>query len=239
DEYRIQAKAKLRYLWAEQSRIKYSPTLVQQEVFNNHFVWSNNFVNSIADRTSVGFEASFAKNLLKLEGSYVNLQNYIFFNQQAEPQQLATQQKLYKAQLYHKVALGNLNLEHLGVYTNTDDAPFVRVPEWLINSKIYYQGFLFKKAMFGQIGFETTMSSDYYADAYMPATQQFYLQNSFLVKSYPVIDFFIAADIKTVNVYLKLAHANEGFPDKGYYVTPFYTGLQRSVLFGVKWQFFD
>ncbi|MDX5346370.1 MAG: putative porin, partial [Hymenobacteraceae bacterium] len=117
DEYRIQAKAKLRYLWAEQSRIKYSPTLVQQEVFNNHFVWSNNFVNSIADRTSAGFEASFAKNLIKLEGAYVNLQNYIFFNQQAEPQQLATQQKLYKAQLYHKVALGKLNLEHLGVYT--------------------------------------------------------------------------------------------------------------------------
>jgi hypothetical protein len=98
---------------------------------------------------------------------------------------------------------------------------------------------LFKKALFGQVGLEGFMMDDFKADAYNPVLQQFYLQNQFTVSSYPVVDFFITADIKNFNVFLKMAHVNQGYPDDGYFTSPYYTGMKRSFIFGLKWMFFD
>ena len=73
----------------------------------------------------------------------------------------------------------------------------------------------------------------------MPVTQQFHLQNSFTTKTYPVFDLFVNADIKTMNVFVKMAHANYDLWEPGYYETPGYPGLRRSFTFGLKWMFFD
>jgi hypothetical protein len=113
------------------------------------------------------------------------------------------------------------------------------LPKWLVDSKVYYEGYLFKKALFGQIGVETFVMDDFKADAYNPVLQQFYLQNNFTIPSYPVVDFFITTDIKNFNLFLKMAHVNQGFPKEGYFSTPYYTGMQRSFIFGLKWMFFD
>ncbi|MDB5263868.1 MAG: hypothetical protein JWQ14_3151, partial [Adhaeribacter sp.] len=116
----------------------------------------------------------------------------------------------------------------------------------LVNSRIYYQGALFKNALYGQVGIETYVTDDYYADAYMPVTQQFYLQNSFKTPNYnfterlyPVVDLFLTVDIKNFNAFLKMSHVNQGFPQEGYFPTPYYPGMGRSFVFGIKWMFFD
>ncbi len=89
------------------------------------------------------------------------------------------------------------------------------------------------------------MQDDFYADVYMPATQQFYLQDiqntqsRFLVPSYPLIDAFITADIKSFNIFVKMAHVNQGFPADGYFTTPIYLGQPRNLTFGLRWMFFD
>jgi hypothetical protein len=36
-----------------------------------------------------------------------------------------------------------------------------------------------------------------------------------------------------------MAHDNQGFPELGYFTSPYYTGMQRSFVFGLKWMFFD
>src|SRR4030095_11764883 len=138
------------------------------------------------------------------------LTDYILFNQVQQPQQIAGTQRLNTFTIDHTLAWGKFHWENLVVYSNTTDARFIRVPDWFINSKAYFQGFIFKKALFGQIGLETTYRSSYFGDAYAPALQQFYLQDNFKLESYPVVDAFVAVDIKSVNIFLKLAHANEG-----------------------------
>jgi hypothetical protein len=110
---------------------------------------------------------------------------------------------------------------------------------------LYYQGFIFKRALFGQIGVETTYRTGYSADAYSPSLQQFYLADEIndplypKVASYPVVDLFLAADVKSLNIFLKLAHANEGLSGNGYFTTPYYPGMRRNFIFGIKWMFFD
>src|SRR5690554_6249188 len=82
--------------------------------------------------------------------------------------------------------------------------------------------------------------SGYYADAYMPATQQFYLQDDFNVFAYPVVDAFFNFRIKRTRVLFRYNHANSyAMRQPGYFVTPYYTGLNSMLDLGINWSFFD
>jgi hypothetical protein len=239
NEYFIQAEARFLFLGGQYTRMVYAPDLMQQTYSGNHHRWNNDFDNISADRASVWISGSLWHNSLRLELANLSLKNYVFYNQQQRPQQAISVQRLQTAVADHKFTLGKLHWNNIVAYTYAGKAAFIRVPDWVVNSKLYYQGYLFKKALFGQIGLETTFRSDYLADAYSPALQQFYLQDNFRVENYPIIDAFVAVDIKSVNIFLKLAHANEGLNGPGYFTTPFYPGMRRSFFFGVKWMFFD
>jgi hypothetical protein len=245
-DYLATVSARVKYFTFLQSRSSYSPTITQQLMESNHFFWDNNFDNIIADRTAASVHGILWRNTLWAEIARVNLQNYVIYNTAAQPEQLGRQLSFYTAQVRHQLRLKNFHADHTLAYNKLNNAAEIRMPTWLVNSKLYYQGFLFKKALYGQIGIETYLIDDYYADAYMPVTQQFYLQNKFKVpnynlseKPYPVVDLFLSADIKSFNVFLKMAHVNQGLPRNGYFTSPYYPGLSRSFVFGIKWMFYD
>jgi hypothetical protein len=245
-DYLATASAKVKYFTFSQSRSSYSPTIVQQLMASNHFSWNNNFENIVADRTAASLQGTLWHNSLTAEVARVNLQNYVIYNTAAKPQQLNKQLSFYTAFVHHHLALKNFHADHVFSYNKLDNAEEIRMPTWLVNSRLYYQGSLFKKALYGQIGVETYLLDDYYADAYMPVTQQFYLQNNFKVpgsnysgKPYPVVDLFVTVDIKSFNGFVKMSNINQGFPQEGYFPTPYYPGMGRSFVFGIKWMFFD
>ena len=246
-DYYAQAAAKVKFLTFSQSRTSYSPSLTQQFNTSNHYQWENNFKNIIADRTAAGINVNLFNNSIQAEVSRTNLQNYVVFAytdvndlpKDVVPQQLGNQQSFYTATVHHHLRFKSFNLDHVLVYNELSNANEIRMPAWIVNSKIYFEGNLFKKALFSQVGIETYIQDDYYADAYNPALQQFVLQNTYEVKKYPVIDVFVAADIKSFNIFAKFAHVNQGFPAPGYITTPIYSGMPRSFVFGIKWMFFD
>jgi hypothetical protein len=92
-----------------------------------------------------------------------------------------------------------------------------------------------------QTGLEMSWHSAYFADGYMPVTQQFHLQNAFEVDRYPTLDLFLSTDIKTLNFFLKLRHLNTVIPgwEQGYFTTPLYVANPFSFIFGLEWNFYD
>ncbi len=239
DEYRAQADVQFLFLGFRQLRTSYAPSLMEQRYYGNHHAWNNAFDNISADQSTVWLQATVWHNFFRLEIASTSIRNYVYYNQVQNPAQAGSVQRLQTAVLNHKFNLGKLHWENLVAYTNNDKANLIRVPDFAVRSRIFYEGFIFKKALFGQVGIETNYKSGYHGDAYSPALQQFYLQDQFTVEDYPVIDVFIAADIKTINLFIKLAHANEGMFGPGYFTTPYYPGMRRSFIFGAKWQFFD
>lgn len=240
NDYNVGATAKLGPLQGRIARVLRSPSLVEQRMISNHFNWSKSFNSSVTDR----LEASYAGKLgdrqyVRLTGHYNNIKRHIFFNEKAEPEQLSGNQRLFGAELQHHIRFGSIHFENFVAYTNTDEAQYIRIPEWVFDSKLYFQGALFKRALVGQLGVQVYTPSDYRADAYMPVTQQFYLQNDFIVRSYPVAEVFITADIKNLNVFLKMANVAQDLTAEGYFMTPYYPANQRSFIFGIKWMFFD
>ncbi|WP_158267459.1 putative porin [Adhaeribacter arboris] len=238
-DYRLEAALRLKFLTVAQSRMSYSPTYTQQRILSNHFDWKNDFRNTVADRTSVRVEGSLFHNTLNLEFARTNIQNYVYFDTKALPAQTGQQLQLYTLSLHHHLALNIFHMDNTFNYTDNSKAEIIRVPKWMVNSKVYFEGHLFKKVLYGQVGAEMFLQDKYYADAYMPANQQFYLQNDFRIPSYPIVDAFITADIKSLNIFVKMAHVNQGIPQDGYFTTPIYLGQPRNLTFGIRWMFFD
>nr|WP_262902614.1 putative porin [Pontibacter aydingkolensis] len=240
-DYRVKAQGKLAGLRVSQERVLRSPSLVEEFMLSNHFRWDNdNFNSSVIDRSEVGYVGKLgSRQYIKLGAHYTNIKRYIFFNEQAVPEQLGGNQRFWGAEIQHRIKFGPVHFENYAAYTNVEEANRIRVPEWLLDSKLYYEGFIFKKALFGQFGVQAYMPTGYFADAYMPVTQQFYLQNELKLITYPVIDVFVNADIKTLNIFLKMSHVNDELWEPGYFTTPYYPGMRRSFVFGIKWMFFD
>jgi len=240
-DYRVKAQGFLAGLSASHERVLRSPALAEAFMLSNHYRWDNDdFQNTVIDRSEVAFARALGeRQQLKLQASYTGIKRHIFFNEQTVPQQLSGNQRLIGAELAHHIRFGSVHFENFVAYTNTDEAETIRIPEWVFDSKLYFQGSLFKKALYGQFGVQAYMPTGYFADAYMPAIQQFYLQDEFELKTYPVIDVFVNADIKTLNIFLKMSHINYDMWEPVYFVTPYYPGLRRSFTFGVKWMFFD
>lgn len=239
-DYRVKGRARIGGVYGTLERVLLSPTRVEDYMMSNHYAWDNNFETSVTDRIGFGYEGHLGKRqYVRLNAHYTNIKRYIYFNEEAVPEQLSGNQRFWGGEIAHHIRFGSLNFKNVAAYTNTDEANKVRVPDWLLESTLYLEGFLFKKALFSQLGVQVTYPSSYYADAYMPVTQQFYVQNEFEVQAYPVADVFINADIKSLNLFLKMSHVNYGLMDPVYFLTPYYPGLRRSFVFGVKWMFFD
>ena len=240
-DYQVSATAKLGPLQGKVARVLRSPSLIEQRVLSNHFQWNKDFNNSVTDRIEATYSGKLGdRQFVRLTGHYNAIKRHIYFNELAEPQQAAANQQLFGGELQHHIRFGPVHFENFVAYTNTSEAPLIRIPEWLVDSKVYFASNLFKSALFTQFGVQMYLPTEYRADAYMPVTQQFYLQDEFLIKTYPVIDVFLNADIKSLNIFLKMSHVNEGLmQDPGYFVTPYYPGMRRSFIFGVKWMFFD
>ncbi|GAA4357952.1 hypothetical protein GCM10023185_23060 [Hymenobacter saemangeumensis] len=251
DEYWARASVRTGPLSAEVLRTSYSPTLTQQEFVGNHYAWRNldedgnsSFRNTTADHLTLRVSQRlplFSDHLVEASGSAVNLSRLVYYGPNAEPAQLEAgqDQQLLIITGRHRVRFGKVAFDNQATYTQGGDGRAIRIPRLVTFSRLYYQSYIFRKAMFSQIGAEVYYQSTFRAYNYSPSNQQFYVQDNFTIRNYPVVDLFLVADIKTVSIFLKWAYVNEGVFYDGYFTTPYYTGYPRRIILGVKWNFFN
>ena len=80
----------------------------------------------------------------------------------------------------------------------------------------------------------------YYANAYNPALQMFYLQNDTKIGNYGYLDVFVKAKIirSRLTLLAKLTHV-WGNAFTQYYLTPHYPSKDFGFSIGVSWRFHD
>jgi hypothetical protein len=249
DEYWLRAAVRTGPLSAEVLRTSYSPTLTQQEFVGNHYEWHHlnddgtpAFRNTTADHLTVRLRQRlpfFADHHFEASGSLVNLSNLVYYNAAAEPAQLDDARQLLIASARHRVRFGRVVFDNQATYTEGGDGAGLRIPRLVTFSRVFYESFIFRKALFSQVGAEVYYQSRFRAYDYSPSTQQFYVQDNFTIRNYPVVDVFFVADIKAVSIFLKMAYVNQGVYYNGYFASPYYTGYPRRFMLGVKWNFFN
>ncbi|MBC8081755.1 MAG: hypothetical protein H7Z21_00965 [Hymenobacter sp.] len=252
DEYFLRGAARLGPLTGEVLSASYSPTLTQQQFNGNHYRWGTDFDitktayngtlafdNTKVNQLTVRIDQTLGRQRLEASAAVVNLTSLVYYNEYGEPAQAGQARQLLTVSARHRFHVGNFFFDNQAHAVRGGNVAELRIPGLLTNSKVYYQGYVFRKALFGQVGAEVYYQATWRPYDYSPSTQQFYVQNYFKAGNFAVADVFLTGDIRTVAVFLKVAYVNQGLLRDGYFVTPYYTGLPRRFTLGIRWQFFD
>ena len=247
DEYWLRGSVRTGPLSAEVLRTSYAPTLTQQEFVGNNYEWhhrdgfSNTNTSQITGRLRLKLPdfGSFTQQRFEASASLVNITNLVYYDTLGAPTQADIARNLLVVYARHQVRLGRFGIDNQATYTQGGDVGGVRIPKLITKSRIFYESYIFRKAMFSQVGAELYYQTSVRAFNYSPSTQQFYQQDYFTIRDYPVVDVFFVADIKAVSIFLKAAYVNQGVLDNGYFTTPYYTGYPRRFTLGLKWNFFN
>ena len=214
------------------------PTLLQQQFISNQSQWTNSF-GLRGTQHAYGTLNLRYKNLRLMPGlDYQLLTNYVYADTAAIMRQATGAFSILRIGLGWQFAKGRFGMSGQGYYTAVSRSDIMRVPTVFANARVSYD-LVFAKVLFIQAGAELHYKSGYYGDAFDPLTQQFYLQNRQSVDGYVVADLFANFRINRTRLFVKLAHANQGFTAPGYYVAPDFLAMRRSFAFGVDWYLFD
>jgi len=252
-EYWLRGRIRTGPLSAEVLLNSYAPTLTQQVFIGNNYQWSNlnsdwqsTFGNTTTQQATVRLRQPLpllAEHSLELSATAVRISGLVFYNENGVPEQLssdiASSKALFIAFARHRVRLGNVFFDNQATYTRGGDGAGLRVPTLVTESRVYYQRRVFGHALFAQVGGDVYYQSRFRGYGYAPSTQQFYVQNDFTIGAYAVANAFVAADISSASIFLKVAYLNQGLYSDGYFTTPYYTGYPRRFQFGVRWRFFN
>ncbi len=225
--------------WRTQSR----PAIIEDRHFGNHFEWENNFSAPASDLLKGSL--IYNSKIIRVEpfASVTNIKNNIYWNYDQKPAQAnGSAQALSFGMKLNLVLGGVIHWENEAIYTQVtgdqEAANTLRIPELFLNSRLYYGNYWFGEKIYIMFGVDGNYKSDYFAPAYNPVLQQFYLQDNFNIPAYFVGDAFIEFQIEYFTMFLKFEHINQGSLD-GYFTHPYYIGQPRVFDIGVRWLFFN
>lgn len=213
------------------------PDYIYNHYISNHFKWNNSFEKMHISSLMLHF--SMKKYNLMLGSNYTTYSNVLYFNDSANAKQFKGSIPVLGVYLKKDFVFYNWHLNNKVNFQSVPESSVIKLPEFVFEHSLYYENDLFKHAMRLQVGASVFLTSAYYANAFMPATSQFYLQNIKKYGNYPFIDFYICARIKTVRIFFKIDHLNSGLMGNNYILTPGYPINDRSFKLGVSWRFFD
>lgn len=243
-DFRFQGRLESRYLVAGYESVFASPTLLQERYISNIYQWDH------VSRLSSDFGLRGTQHAyglinvrlgkLKISPSldYYLLTNYIYFDTLAMPQQLSSAFSVLRTGLGLEFRAGKFRLVGQGYHTIVSRDDVLRIPQLFANAQVEY-GFLLFKKLYVLVGVQAHYKSAYFADQYMPLTQQYHLQNEVRLTDYLLAEPFANFRINRVRLFVKLAHANQELLGQVYYSAPYFRTISRSFSFGVHWLLFD
>ena len=170
--------------------------------------------------------------------NYYTLNNCMMLDKSGQPMQIDKFVNVYQLSAYipfHIKGFGfNTNL-----YLQYSDNDYIRIPVFAARQSVYYGFPMFKKALYLQLGFDFLYNTAYYANAYNPVLQQFYLQDDKEIGNYGYLDFYLRGKIRRFQVQFKLTHLWAGLLGKTYYLVPHYPAKNLGFAVGVAWRFHD
>ena len=133
-----------------------------------------------------------------------------------------------------------LTLDLKGLYQQSDDSSgLYNIPKFVARSALFVSTDLFDKAMFAHIGLKARYFDTYFADGYHPVLGVFYSQQHTSLPGYAVLDAFVFAKVRTMDLFLTYEHLNASWSLPNYYAAPGVPFRDGVLRFGFTWNFFD
>ena len=212
------------------------PEYYDQFFYSNHFQWQNNFsnINEMTIRSSIHSQ----EFRTTLGANYSLIGNYIYNNAQAMPTQAGSELLIVSAYLNKDIERDHWAIRTQVLVQKANNESLIHLPFFSGFISVNYRTII-SKVMHFQIGADTRYNSNFYADAYDPATARFYLQNTKLIGKYPYIDLHANLKLKRTRVFFILMNAVSGMVGNNYFLAPDYPYSRRTFRLGVAWSFYD
>ena len=236
--YRLQGQFESRLLTAGYSSIFANPTLLQERFQSHIFFWRNNFSLRGYNHAYGQLNLRYKKIRLQPGLDYYLLSNYVYSDTNAVVQQASGSFSVLRVGTSYHLEMGKFLASGQAYYTVQSRTDILRTPPLFLNARFQYE-LLYAKVLYIQVGVDLHYKSPYYADAYMPVTQQFYIQNKHKVEGYVLADLYANLRINRTRLFVKLTNITEGVFQPGYFVAPEFLSMRRGFGFGVDWYLFD
>ncbi|MCX6234494.1 MAG: hypothetical protein NT175_07175 [Bacteroidetes bacterium] len=202
---------------------------------SNHFRWDNAFTKP--DVFNAGFR--FQSSSIKAGADYYRIFDYIYFGTDTLPHQSSKTLDVASGFVSGNLSIHRFDLMASMVYQYVSDKQVVSIPELTGDLSAYFNQDLFKHALGVQLGFDLYYTSAYFADAYMPATRLFFIQDEKKINQVFVLDALLKFKVKYVRFFLMYHHLNSLIGKKDYYKTLHYPIQEGRLKFGINWIFHD
>lgn len=224
-------------LSASVSFSRYSPYHWYQNFNSNHFKWDNDFSHPLA----LDVEGRFLvpKRKISLGVNFRNITNYTYLNRECVPAQFDDNIQVLALDLQADLKFWRFHLDTKAVYQLTSNREVLPLPDFAVYSNFYYMDKFFK-VLTVQLGVDVRYHTSYYANAYMPALGQYYLQDKILIGNYPQMNVYANFHLKTMRFFIQYYHWNKGlFGGNNYFSSPGYPINPATFQFGFSWNFWS
>jgi hypothetical protein len=220
---------------------KTTPDYFIENLTSNHFIWRNSF----SDVSRLKLSGSLFNREYKFSVGIhsTNTDNFIYFDENANAAQTSVPVSVLALYLKKRFDVWKLVWDNNIHYQMTDRNAIVSIPDVAVYSSLYLDHVIKFKftngAIYFQIGADLFYNSEYYAYKFMPAFEQYYIQDVRKIGNYPFIDPFVNVRIKRTRVYLKYKNIGALFLDKNYFSAVQHPRNLGVLKFGLYWTFYD
>lgn len=162
------------------------------------------------------------------------MSNYLYFDASQNPAQHANAFTISQLSLRKQFAFGVFRLDNELLYQQKAASAPVNVPQWLGRHQLYVESAIFKNQLKIATGLELRYHSQYFANGYEPLFNQFYFQNSYLVRNGPDGSVFFNFNIKRFRAYFMFDQVPQMF-QKNIIISQGYAAQNAMLRFGFSW----
>lgn len=235
----LEGNLKIKALHATYRLVTAPQDYIFQRFENSLLSWNNDFKN----QTIQQFYASYHLNVKNVQiqpifqGKVIS--NLLYFNENALPRQDSATFTVFTAGGRVGYQFKKWEAENFFLLSNSQSDKFL-MPRVINNTTIAYN-FKLKEDFILKVGVKGYYRSSYYATAYQPLTQQFYLQNTRKVWGKYILDAFGTFNVKKVKVALQYNYLNLRGNKAGAFMetTPNYVAMRSSFHIAIDWPLFD
>jgi len=216
------------------------PSYFLNKYASNWLAWDNNFNPSQEIRLRGEFLVP--HRMLKL-GAYVSqLNNYVYINKNAVPEQSSDALATATAYVEKDIQWWKLGFRFrlYGQYSSHEK--IIPLPAFAGYQSTYFESWLVKNILTMQLGWDVCFNTKYYAYSYMPSTGMFHLQEDRKIGNYPFFDFFLNFQIKRGRIFIKTDGISTLFSEylgKENFMVYRYPTNDFRLKFGFSWLFYD
>lgn len=164
--------------------------------------------------------------------------NWITLDETKNPIQTNQAINVLSAQIQHRITLNKWSLISRIIVQQTSGADLIRLPLIQYQESIFREGRIAKLTPY-RIGLDVLGCTAFKANAYMPESGLFYLQNTKRNPGLLQANIYISVKIKRARIFAMLEHANAKLGGSRADLTPYYPLPDRLLKLGLNWVFFD